>query len=384
MRIILTKNGKIVINQFEKENNNSLKIMRLFKGTTLSPKFRMPSNKNLFKYKLSKSNNSGRIKYISSQKIIMNDYFNRDESKINERELELAKKIDISKPKVKISQKYLDKYQDSDNIYKEKLINLTNLLKPKKEKEINNSNQKNNMSIDPYQYKESKLKENINSDLRDLNKNIRIGDIISKSNKIKLKSYLVKEYKGHNDIRMPLDNNNKDSFNFRTKYENKDAINKNLNNILKSSIKSDKTSLIKYLKNAKSFSPYLRKLINCDNSQIFKLNQICGRLLNKTKSKSFSETKPIKNAKYKTIEKSNSFNILVPLLDKTNKILNSYSEYQELQTQRKKNINKKILKNIKKKYWNKLHLGKMSSENSNGIDDSINDYYIYIYHKSKK
>ena len=378
MRIILTKSGKIVINQIENEKNKSFKNLRLFKGTTLSPKFQMPSNKNLFKYKLLKSNSSGRIKYISSQKILMNDFFKRDESKINEKELELAKKIDISKPKVKISQKYLDKYQDSDNEYKDKLKNLTNLLKPKKEKEINDSNQKNSMSINPYQYKESKFSENINSsNLSYLNKNIRIGDIISKSNIIKLKSYLVKEYKGHKDIRVPLDNNNKDSFNFRTKYENKDAINKNFNNILKSSIKSDKTSLIKYLKNAKSFSPYLRKLINCDNTQIFKLNQICGRIMNKEKSKSFSEKKSIKNAKYKTIEKSNSFKILVPLLNKTNKILNNYSEYQELQTQRKKNINKKILKNIKKKYWNKLHLGKMSSEINNGFDDSIKDYYIY-------
>ena len=58
------------------------------------------------------SNSSGRIKYISSQKILINEFFNRDDSKINEKELEVAKKIDISKPKISISQKYLDKYQD--------------------------------------------------------------------------------------------------------------------------------------------------------------------------------------------------------------------------------------------------------------------------------
>ena len=369
MRIILTKSGKIVINQIENENNKSFKNLRLFKGTTLSPKFRKPSNKNLFKYKLLKSNSSGRIKYMSSQKILVNDFFNRDESKVNEKELELAKKIEISIPKVNISKKFLDKYQDSDNEYKEKLKNLTNLLKPKKEKEIN-SNQNINVSINTYQYKDKKLDENIkNSNTSYLNKKIRIGDIISKSSKIKLKSYLSKEYKGHNDTRVPLDNNNKDSFNFRTKYENKDAINNNLDNILKSSIKSDKTSLIKYIKNAKSFSPYLRKLLNFDNTQIFKLNQICGKIMNKTKNKSFSEKKLIKNVKYKTIEKSKSSNILFPLLNKTNKILNSYSEYQELQTQRKKNMYKQILKNIKKKYWDKLHLGKMSLEISNGFYD---------------
>ena len=128
MRIILTKSGKIVINQIENENNKSFKNLRLFKGTTLSPKFRKPSNKNLFKYKLLKSNSSGRIKYMSSQKILVNDFFNRDESKVNEKELELAKKIEISIPKVNISKKFLDKYQDSDNEYKEKLKNLTNLL----------------------------------------------------------------------------------------------------------------------------------------------------------------------------------------------------------------------------------------------------------------
>jgi len=378
MRIILTKNGKIVINQIEKEKNKSYKNIRLFKGSTLSPNFQKSSNKNLFKRKLLMSNSSGRIKYISSQKILINDFFNRDDSKINEKELELAKKIDISKPKISINQKYLDKYQDSDNEYKEKIKSLTNLLKPIKEKDINDLNQNTNITINPYKYKEKKSEEKIiSSNFSYFNKNIKFGDIISNSNKIKLKSFLTKEYKGHNDIRVPLDNNNKDSFNFRSKYENKNAINDNLNTILESSIKSDKTSLIKYIKNANSFSPYLRKLINFDKTQIFKLNQVCG-LMNKTKNKSFSEKKTIKNVKYKTIEKSKSSNILIPLLNKTNKILNNYSEYQELQTQRRKNMYKQILKNIKKKYWSNLHLGKMSLEISNGFDDSIKDYYIYV------
>ena len=377
MRIILTRNGKIVINQIEKENNKSLKNIRLFKGTTLSPKFLKPSNKYLFKNKLLMSHSSGRIKYMSSQKILMNDFFNRDESKINEKELELAKKIDISKPRINISQKYLDKYEDSFNEYKEKLKNLTNLLKSKKEKETN-SNQNINLSINPYQYKEKTIDDNISSsNISYLNKKIRIGDIISKSNKIKLKSYLAKEYKGHNDIRVPLDNNNKDSFNFRTKYENKDVINNNLENILNSCIKSDKASLIKYIKNAKSLSPYLRKLLKFDNTQIFKLNQICGKIMNKTKNKSFSDKKTIKNVKNKIIEKSKSSNILIPLLNKTNKILNSYSEYQEQETQRRKNRYKQLLKNIKKKYWNKLQFGKMSLEISNEFNDSINGCYNY-------
>ena len=95
--------------------------------------------------------------------------------------------------------------------------NLTNLLKPIKEKDVIGSNQNTNITINPYQYKEKKSEEKINSsNFSYFNKNIKFGDIISNSNKIKLKSFLTKEYKGHNDIRVPLDNNNnKDSFNFR-------------------------------------------------------------------------------------------------------------------------------------------------------------------------
>ena len=45
MRIILTKNGKIVINQIEKEKNKSYKNIRLFKGSIYLQHFKSPPTK---------------------------------------------------------------------------------------------------------------------------------------------------------------------------------------------------------------------------------------------------------------------------------------------------------------------------------------------------
>ena len=71
----------------------------------------------------------------------MQNFFIRDESQVSKRELDLAKKINLAKNKINISQQFLDKYDDLDNTYKDKINKLTNTLKSKVDKKKEEKNE---------------------------------------------------------------------------------------------------------------------------------------------------------------------------------------------------------------------------------------------------
>ena len=385
MRIIITKNGEYIIKQFEEENSEFINDIKFKKGLTFSP--RLPKLTNLKSIKEKLLNPSKTSSSISNLKTLkrkqslsmMKDYFNRDELKINKKELEQAKKIKISKKKVQLSQKFLEKYLNLDNSFKEKLDNLSNLLNTHKD---NNKIEEDSLSnISPYKVK---LKKNnflekgglFNKTTNSFTKNrkIKIGEIISKPNLIMLKSYLAKNNRGNDDVRIPLDKNNQNSFNFRTKYENKKDIKEELDNILNLSINTDRKNLINYLKR-NSISPhYFKNLLKYDESQIYKLNKMCGFIMNKENNKNFSEKKNNKNLKNKILE--NSSTGLSFLLNKTNKILNDYMEYEKCQNNIKKKGFKEMIKNTKKNYWDKFRVEKLykrKMKNLNEEEESNND-----------
>ena len=348
MRIIITKNGEYIIKEFEEDNSvfiNDIKLKNA--GLTYSPRLPKISNIKTIKEKLLSPSKTtypfSKLKILKKKKSLsmMNNYFNRDESKINKKELEQAKKIVVSKSKVQMSQKFLEKYHNLDSSFKEKLDNLSNLLNSHKDKD-NNKEDDSFLNMSPYKFK---MKQNnygetgslLNKTLSSFRKNkkIKIGDIISHPNLIQLKSYITKSNMGNDDVRIPLDKNNKNSFNFRTRYENKKVIKENLDNILNVSINSDRKNLINYLKRNKSIAPYyFKNLLKCDELQIYKLNKMCGIIMNK-ENKNISEGKNRKNIKNKILD--NSSKGLISLLDKTNRILNNYSEYKEYQIKFKKN-----------------------------------------------
>lgn len=365
MRIIITKKGEYIIKQLEDEK--SMNDLNMHNGIKFSPRLPHISSIKIIKEKLlntSKSFYSGaKLRTLQKKKSLkmMSEYFNRDESKINTKELDQAKKIIVSKPKVQLSQKFLEKYHNLDSSFKEKLDNLSNMLSSYKDKNITKNEEDSSINISPFNLKNnygenfgfSKFNRTDNSFSQ--NRKIKIGDIISRPNLIQLKSYIIKSSKGYNDVRIPLDKNNKNSFNFRTKYANKNAVKSNLDNILNLNINSDRTDLINYLKKKKSISPYyFKNLLKKDESQIYKLNKICGKIMNNENNKSFLEMKKGKKNKNKLYD--NSSKELFSYLEKTSKILNDYSQFREKQNIIRTKGFKEIMNNTKKKYWDKFHI----------------------------
>ena len=387
MRIIITKKGEYLIKKFEEEKSEIGNELKYKTGLSFSPRIHRLSNIKTIKDKFLINPKtyypSSKIKILNRKKSLsmINQYFNRDESKIDKKELEKAKKIIISKSKVQMSQKFLEKYHNMDSSFKEKLDNLSNLLNTHKDN--NNKNEEDlNLNINPYKFKmkPNNYGENISifnktSNSFRKNKKIKIGDIISYPNLVQLKSYIAKDNKGCNDVRLPLDKNNKNSFNFRTKYENKKETKERLDNILNVSINSDRINLINYLKRNKNIAPYyFKNLLKYDESQIYKLNKMCGIIMSKEKNKNFSERKNEKNIKNKILESSSKgINFL---LDKTNRILKEYSEYKQCQNKIKKKGFEEMIKNTKKKYWDKFNINKLImpfSKNENKEEESSTD-----------
>ena len=373
MRILITKNGEYEIKELNVEKSEVIKDIKINRHLIFSPKFpklnKKKINQNLLYinknfYSLSKVPKINKSK-SSKNLMISNNYYSRNENKIDENDLKKTKKILLSKPKYYLNQQFFERYINMDNSYKEKLDNLSNLLKPKKEKEIEESKLNLSLSSNNLKLKQNNLDENdnniknrTNSFFR--NNKVKIGNIISKNNLINLKLYISKDFKGHEDVRIPLDINNKNSFNFRSKYENKKAIKQNLYNILNLSINSDRTNLIDYFRQKKSISPYyFKNLLKYNNSQIDKLNKICGIVLNKEKNNNNILLNNNQNIKNKILEKSKNSKELFSLLNNTNKILKSYVHFEDFKKNFKKKEVKEMLKITKKKYWDKFHVNNL-------------------------
>ena len=357
MRIIITKNGKYFIKELEEERTElyNFRKTNISNAFSLSPRLPRISRIKLIKDKLLNPSKTygGSFSHLkkphkNKSLTMMKDYFNRDESKIDQKELEKAKKIKLAKPKLVISQKFLEKYLNSDQFFKEKLNKLSNLLDSEKNKK---KDANNDFNFSPYK----------------LNDEDKLN---------KLKSYIAKDNTGYNDVRIPLDKNNQFSYKFRSKFENKKEVNENLFEILNKTINSDRTNLIKYLKRKKQISPYyFKNLSKYDEAQIYKLNKMCGVILNEEKIKSFSE----KKTKYKSSKKKSigiSSKGLSLLLNHSNRILNDYEEYKKYKDNAQKKGFKEMIKNTKRKYWDKFNIEKLFNKKKEFNDSSIDEYNI--------
>ena len=377
MRIIVTKNGKIILKELENEKNIASneddfvqkKKFRNFSGLKLpllnkdfsSLKSFYEQNKKL------KWGQKPRTKSVFARRT-MDNFFNRDESKINKNELAQAKKIKLSKTKTNISQQFLNKYDDLDVGFKDKINNLTNTLKSAVDKnnEINKQNELNEQKrlFKPMNINLNKSKENANENID----KILLGDIISKNNLLNLKSQLSKDNIGYDDARLPLDDKNKDSFNFRSKYEDKKATINELAIILNLPMNPDRTNLIKYYKQNKNISPfYFENLLKCNEAQIYKLNKICQIIFHEKEGEA-NEQKIIEDKKFnkeKMIrEKGNNNMICVnKIINKSNGIFSGYTLKQENYAIKKKKLFKEEIKKMKKKYWDKYGVDKFFKEN---------------------
>ena len=235
MRIIVTKNGKHILKEIEDEKDINLKYnnqnnppehtFKKFRNFSCIKLPLLTKNYSTLKnfYETNKNKRWGKspcFKKGTGRKT-MDNYFNRDESQINKNDLDKAKKIKLTKNKINISQQFLDKYDDLDITYKDKINKLTNTLKSKvdknKEEKMKNELMKNDLafkSLNPDLNNKEMNSENTSKILSTKNK-ILLGDIISVNNLINMRKMLSKDNTGPEDIRIPLNDQNKDSFNFR-------------------------------------------------------------------------------------------------------------------------------------------------------------------------
>lgn len=384
MRIIITKNGKHILQEIENEqtintglnNHNPSLTFKKFRNFSCMKLPRLKKNYSTLKsfYETNKNMRWGRSphgKGVLGRKT-MDNYFNRDESKINKNELNLAKKIKLSKNKINISQQFLDKYDDLDTTYKDKINKLTNTLKSKVDKNIEEKMKKelmeNNIAFDTINVEGNK-NGNINqiSKINSTKNKILLGDIISVKNLISMRKMLSKDNLGPDDTRIPLDEKNKDSYNFRSKYENKKKTYDNLNILLNLPMNPDRINLINYYKQNKPISPfYFENLLKYNEGQIYKLNKICQIIFHKKEDEK-KEAKILQDKKFnreKIIRQkgNNNMKYVNELINKSNGIINGYTLKQESNNIKRKKIYIEEVKKIKKKYWDRYGVNKFYKE----------------------
>ena len=387
MRILITKNGKIIVRGLEDElPDNHPKLHNRNKHSSSLSKLPIicSTNDDLFKkystrnsellHKILRYRDTYKNKRSSStiDKNTIESFYNRDETKINLSELYQAKKVKLSHPKINMSQEFFDKYDNYDLNYKKKLNELTNDLnsnnnsqnkseekeniKKKEDTKFDNNNQimNSNINMDSnYGYNNSSISNKKNK--------INLGKIISRNNLIDLKKQISKYNKGLDDNRMFLDEQNIKSYNFRSKYENKQATEEDMDLILNYTINPDKESIIKYFQQQKKISPqYIENLLKYDEPQMYKLNKICQMIIRNENENKFNDLKYYKinknKDKFNRIKDGQNLKALQNLMKKTNSILDDYTTIQNNHNFWRKNGYKDDVMKIKEKYWKKYHV----------------------------
>ena len=395
MRIVITKNGKILVQELEDEIPDNYEKTKL-KYNHSSSYTKLPiisTNEELFKKYSSKNNefynkvlryrdtfHSKRSSSIVDKNAI-ESFYNRDETKINMYELNQARKVKLNQTKINMSQAFLDKYDDDSNLtFKKKLNDLTNNLKSnnnskslseeklkKEKKKINdnknissnlpqNININSNMNLDSnYGFNSSVFSNN--------NKKISLGQIISRNNLTNLKKQISKYNKGPDDNRIPLNEQNLRSYNFRSRYENKQATEDDMDLILNYSINTDKQSIIKYFQQDKNISPYyFENLLKYDEQQMYRLNKICQMIFHRKENENINNGLKYYNLKDKDKESKQRGNenikALQGIIKKSNSILDDYTIVQKNHNFWRKNGYKEDIMKFKQKYWDKYNVNR--------------------------
>ena len=373
MRIIITKNGKIVVSEMEVENKT-----RDIHSVNSSPHTKIKP----ISYKLHKN------KSMSSVNPILKNYFEKDGSKINMKELLQAKKIKVNQTKITMNKSFLEKYYSSiDDIHKQKLSKLTKILVPnnikQEEKEMENGeNKKQGLFLIPFNNNQI-----INSN-KTVKKKLRMRDLISSDKYKKIYSYINKKNSRLSDNRIPVDINNINyrndckinSYNFRSHCDNLKKTHNSMVNLLNFSLNRNRNNLINYFKTKKSLSPiYYEKLAKYDDRQIYKINQICGNILEEEQEKKINEEMNIekKEIKEKEIKDdiNNNIDLVNQLMKKSHKVIFGYEGYKKNLLNKKKEDTKEVMDSIRMKYWNKFNVNKLNYKNRKEWLKYCNNYY---------
>ena len=395
MRIVITKNGKIIFKELEDETPSNLKLR--IKSLQTSSYSKLPiiyTNEDLLKRFNNKSINNKFILTVLRNKEISNkrrshslinkknleNFFTGDESKMNSHELNKMAKYKTIHSKTNISQFFLDKYDALDDNYRKKLLDFDKLFErneKKTEEDDNNmeTNIDNKNSINPLtninnkisQLNSSTGRNNNNSSIFSIKKTkkINIGDIISKRNLYTLRKQISKYNKGSNDVRVPLDENNLKSYNFRSRYENKQATGDDMDLILNYGINTDKPGIIKYFQQNKTINPqYYENLIIYDEYRMNKLNKIL-EIMMKNKEKEESKNKFSLLSKLDDKNRNGGLHLkkIENLIKKSGSIINERSSFTEKMKYWRKKAYEEDTENINKKYWIKYDVDRFLKHN---------------------
>ena len=371
MRIVITKNGKILFKELEDESPSNLqfkikslqtssysKLPIIYSNDDLLKKFNAKANNNKFIMTVlrnKKISNKRRSNSLLAQKSLEN-FLSEDNSKIDTNELNKVKKVKLSTSRMNISQFFMEKYDSFDENYKKKLHDFNNIFtKNEKQSEENDNNMgfalknKNNTNTI------NMINNNNTSKFSNTKINkINIGDIISKGNLHTLRNQMSKYNIGSNDVRFPLDENNMKSFNFRSKYENKQATDDDMNLILNYGINTDKSSIIKYFKQNKKINPhYIENLLKYDEKKMTKLNKLLDIMLQKKEKENKKDKFLLLSKLNDDKDRNEDFHLkkIENVIKRSNSIINEHSSLNEKLKFWRMKAYQEDTENIKKKYW---------------------------------
>ena len=370
MRIVITKNGKILIKELEDQfpSNSQFKL----KSLQTSSYSKLPiihSNEDLLKKFNNKANNNKFILTVLRNKKISNKrransllaqksletLLSEDNPKIDTNELNKVKKVRLNNSRIYMSQFFMEKYDSFDENYKKKLHDLNNIFtKNEKQSEGNDNNTgyiiNNNKNSNPINIINNNTSEFSNTKLNKIN----IGDIISKGNLQALRIQMSKYNIGSNDVRFPLDENNMKSFNFRSKYEDKQATDDDMDLILNYGINIKKSGIIKYFKQNKKINPhYIENLLKYDEKKMYKLNKLLDMILQKkekeNKKDGFSFLSKLNDGK--NDNEDLHLKKIENVIKRSNSIINEHSSLNEKFKFWRMKAFQEDTELIKKKYW---------------------------------
>ena len=371
MRIVITKNGKILFKELEDESPSNLqfkikslqtssysKLPIIYSNDDLLKKFNAKANNNKFIMTVlrnKKISNKRRSNSLLAQKSLEN-FLSEDNSKIDTNELNKVKKVKLSTSRMNISQFFMEKYDSFDENYKKKLHDFNNIFtKNEKQSEENDNNMgfalNNKNNTNPI----NMINNNNTSKFSNTKINkINIGDIISKGNLHTLRNQMSKYNIGSNDVRFPLDENNMKSFNFRSKYENKQATDDDMNLILNYGINTDKSSIIKYFKQNKKSNPhYIENLLKYDEKKMTKLNKLLDIMLQKKEKENKKDKFLLLSKLNDDKDRNEDFHLkkIENVIKRSNSIINEHSSLNEKLKFWRMKAYQEDTENIKKKYW---------------------------------
>ena len=370
MRIVITKNGKILIKELEDQfpSNSQFKLKSLqtssysklpiiYSNEDLLKKFNNKANNNKFILTVlrnKKISNKRRANSLLAQKSL-ETFLSEDNPKIDTNELNKVKKVKLNNSRINISQFFMEKYDSFDENYKKKLHDLNNIFtKNEKQSEGNDNNTgyiiNNNKNSNPINIINNNTSEFSNTKLNKIN----IGDIISKGNLQALRNQMSKYNIGSNDVRFPLDENNMKSFNFRSKYEDKQATDDDMDLILNYGINIKKSGIIKYFKQNKKINPhYIENLLKYDEKKMYKLNKLLDMILQKkekeNKKDGFSFLSKLNDGK--NDNEDLHLKKIENVIKRSNSIINEHSSLNEKFKFWRMKAFQEDTELIKKKYW---------------------------------